>query len=203
MAEKKTSTRFPYESTEYRRARNRLLQSEIKLRRQIEAVAEQRRKLPLGGVVKTDYVFDSAEPGEGAIKTVRLSELFAPGKRTLFLYNFMFPQAPDMDSPCPTCTSIIDTVDGAARHVTQRVNLAVVAKAPIDRFRQHARNRGWQHALLLSSSGNTFNHDYGAEGENGQQWPPPRGVAIFDRVAGSSEPARQRDRTNLPGILER
>ncbi|TME93309.1 MAG: DUF899 domain-containing protein [Chloroflexi bacterium] len=159
MAEKKTSTRFPYESTEYRRARNRLLQSEIKLRRQIEAVAEQRRKLPLGGV------------GEGAIKAVRLSELFAPGKRTLFLYNFMFPQAPDMDSPCPTCTSIIDTVDGAARHVTQRVNLAVVAKAPIDRFRQHARNRGWQHALLLSSSGNTFNHDYGAEGENGQQWP--------------------------------
>lgn len=171
MAEKKTSTRFPDESTEYRRARNRLRQSEIKLRRQIEAVAEQRRKLPLGGVVKTDYVFDSAEPGEGAIKAVRLSELFAPGKRTLFLYNFMFPQAPDMDSPCPTCTSIIDTVDGAARHVTQRVNLAVVAKAPIDRFRQHARNRGWQHALLLSSSGNTFNHDYGAEGENGQQWP--------------------------------
>src|SRR2546430_10970369 len=111
MAEKKTSTRFPDESTEYRRARNRLLQSEIKLRRQIEAVAEQRRKLPLGGVVKTDYVFDSAEPGEGAIKTVRLSELFAPGKRTLFLYNFMFPQAPDMDSPRPTCTSIIDAVD--------------------------------------------------------------------------------------------
>ena len=106
MAEKKTSTRFPDESTEYRRARNRLRQSEIKLRRQIEAVAEQRRKLPLGGVVKTDYVFDSAEPGEGAIKAVRLSELFAPGKRTLFLYNFMFPQAPDMDSPCPTCTSI-------------------------------------------------------------------------------------------------
>src|SRR2546421_1716379 len=101
MAEKKTSTRFPYESTEYRRSRNRLLQSEIKLRRQIEAVAEQRRKLPLGGAVTTDYVFDASIPGDGEVSRVRLSELFAPRKRTLFLYNFMFPKAPNSDEACP------------------------------------------------------------------------------------------------------
>ena len=159
------ATTFPNESAEYRRARNALLRSEIKLRRQIEAVAKQRRALPLGGVVKTDYEFDSAAG------PVRLAELFAPGKRTLLLYNFMFPESPESDLPCPSCTSIIDSVDGAARHLVQRINLVLVAKAPIDRFERHARSRGWKHARLLSSAGNSFNRDYHAESEDGQQSP--------------------------------
>jgi len=171
MAKTKQSTRFPGESPEYRRARNSLLQAEVRLRRQIEAVAEQRRRLPLGGEVKTDYVFEASAPGDRDFTKMRLSELFAPVKRTLFLYNFMFPESVESDTPCPSCTSIIDAVDGSARHVTQRTNFAVIAKAPIARFRQHARNRGWRHALLLSSSKNTFNRDYGAEGEDGHQWP--------------------------------
>ena len=166
MSKKKAvATRFPGESADYRRARNRLLQQEVRLRRQIEAVAGQRRELPLGGVVSTDYVFDSAGG------PVRMSDLFAAGKRSLFLYNFMFPESPDSDAPCPSCTSIIDGVDGAARHVTQRLNLVVVAKAPLARFQAHAGNRGWRHVTLLSSANNTFNRDYLAEEANGQQWP--------------------------------
>jgi len=165
------SERFPGESAEYRRARNRLLQAEVKLRRQIEAVAAQRRELPLGGTVRTDYEFEAAGPRDGETRRVRLSELFAPGQRTLFLYNFMFPESVDSMTPCPSCTSIIDAVDGAARHVTQRIGLAVVAKAPIAKFREHARRRGWQHAQLLSSAHNDFNRDYLAEAENGQQFP--------------------------------
>jgi predicted dithiol-disulfide oxidoreductase (DUF899 family) len=43
------SIRFPNESDEYRAARDALLDEEIALRRQTEAVAEQRRQLPLGG----------------------------------------------------------------------------------------------------------------------------------------------------------
>ena len=165
------SERFPGESAEYRRARNRLLQAEVKLRRQIEAVAAQRRELPLGGTVRTDYEFEAAGPRDGETRRVRLSELFAPGQRTLFLYNFMFPESVDSMTPCPSCTSIIDAVDGAARHVTQRIGFAVVAKAPIAKFREHARRRGWQHAQLLSSAHNDFNRDYLAEAENGQQFP--------------------------------
>ena len=165
------ATRFPGESAEYRRARNRLLQSEIKLRRQIEDVARQRRELPLGGVVKTDYVFAAATPGDDKIRAIRLSELFAPGKRSLFLYNFMYPEGVDSMTPCPSCTSIIDAIDGASRHVAQHINFAIVAKAPIEDFRRHARNRGWSHALLLSSADNSFNRDYGAEDESGQQFP--------------------------------
>jgi predicted dithiol-disulfide oxidoreductase (DUF899 family) len=162
---------FPNESDEYRRARLKLLRSEIELRRNIEAVAAQRRKLPPGGQVSLDYVFEASAPPYTKTTTVRLSELFAPGKNTLYLYNFMFPEAVGSMTPCPSCTSIIDAVDGAARHVVQRINFAVIAKAPVKRFQQHARRRGWNHVMLLSSSGNTFNRDYHAEDPDGQQWP--------------------------------
>src|ERR1700752_597256 len=81
--------RFPGESAEYRRARNALLDEEIELRRQIERVAAQRRKLPPGGMIPQDYVFEEAAPDGKPMKT-KLSELFAPGKDTLAIYSFMF-----------------------------------------------------------------------------------------------------------------
>jgi len=165
------SKRFPGETDEYRRARNHLLQSEVKLRRQIEAVAAERRRLPLGGEVRTDYEFEAAGTAGDGVSTVRLSELFTPGKRTLFVYNFMFPERVGSMTPCPSCTSIIDAVDGAARHLVQRIDFVVVAKAPIAKFQEHARRRGWRHVRLLSSANNDFNRDYGAEGPDGQQFP--------------------------------
>jgi predicted dithiol-disulfide oxidoreductase (DUF899 family) len=171
MGERTVSARFPGETPQYRRARNRLLQAEVKLRRQTEAVAAQLRKLPLGGQVKKDYVFEASGPGGSGVKKVKLSELFAPGKRTLFIYNFMYPESVGSMTPCPSCTSIIDAIDGSARHVVQRINFAIVAKAPIDKFGAHARKRRWRNALLLSSAKNDFNVDYRSEGPDGQQFP--------------------------------
>jgi len=49
---------YTNESEGYLIARNRLLEEEIKLRAQIEAVAARRRALPLGGEVPWDYVFE-------------------------------------------------------------------------------------------------------------------------------------------------
>ena len=49
---------YPNESAEYRAARNALLNDEIALRAQIEAVAAKRRALPPGGNVPEDYVFE-------------------------------------------------------------------------------------------------------------------------------------------------
>ena len=49
---------YPNESATYRDARNKLLDAEIALRAQIEAVAAQRRALPPGGEVPQDYVFE-------------------------------------------------------------------------------------------------------------------------------------------------
>jgi len=74
---------FPGESAEYRDARNRLLEQEIELRRAMEAVAAARRRLPPGGVVPADYVFQGRGP-DNAPAPVRLSELFAPGGSTQF-----------------------------------------------------------------------------------------------------------------------
>jgi predicted dithiol-disulfide oxidoreductase (DUF899 family) len=166
--------RFPGESDEYRSARNDLLKAEIDLRRQSEAVAAQRRALPLGGEVPTDYEFEEWDPDANAAQTVRLSDLFEEGKDTLFLYSFMF--IPDdsgqpLAVACPSCTSIIDAVDGAAPHLKQQINFAVAAKAPIERFRAHAQTRGWRHARLLSSGASTYNRDYRAEAEDGSQLP--------------------------------
>jgi|SRR5918994_4866865 predicted dithiol-disulfide oxidoreductase (DUF899 family) len=177
---------FPGESTQYREARDRLLEAEIELKRSIEAVAAQRRELPAGGEVPEDYVFEAAGE-DGATKEVRLSELFAPGKDTLVIYSFMFPRAPSderpgpdagqtallplVETPCASCTSIIDSLDGAAPHVSQRVNLAVVAKSPLPRILAFAEERGWNRVQLLSSARNGYNRDYLAETEGGDQMP--------------------------------
>jgi predicted dithiol-disulfide oxidoreductase (DUF899 family) len=174
---------FPGESGEYRLARNRLLEAETELRRAIERVAAQRRALPLGGVVPDDYVFEAADGG-GAVK---FSELFAPGKDTLVIYSFMFPRwsgdtrpglaagetarLPLAETPCPSCTSILDSLDGAAPHLAHPLNLAVVAKSDPARIRTFARERGWRHLRLLSAANNSYNRDYHAESPDGEQSP--------------------------------
>lgn len=161
--------RFPGESPAYRVARDDLLRAEIALRRQTEEVAAQRRRLPPGGLVPTDYVFDEGNIDNDEVRHVRLSGLFEDGKDTLMLYSFMY--GPDADAPCPLCTSFMDAIDGELRHITQRINFAAAARSPIRRFRDHARDRGWRSLRLLSSSANTFNADYHAEDSDGGQQP--------------------------------
>ena len=92
---------FAGESAEYRTARNRLLQSEIALRRQMEAVAEERRALPPGPLVSQDYAFKRIG-SDGKPKSAKLSELFAPGTTSLLIYNMMFPRHKGDDRPQPS-----------------------------------------------------------------------------------------------------
>jgi predicted dithiol-disulfide oxidoreductase (DUF899 family) len=173
MTEPLHTVRFPGETDEFRLARDELLEAEIDLRRRGEAVAAQRRDLPLGGEVPTDYAFEES-PGQGqSARTVRLSELFEDGKDTLVLYSFMFlPGATGpLDRACPACTSIIDAVDGQAPHLTELINLAVAAKVPIEQFREHAATRGWRNVRLLSAANTTYNRDYHTETPEGSQRP--------------------------------
>jgi predicted dithiol-disulfide oxidoreductase (DUF899 family) len=177
---------FPGESEEYRAARDRLLEQEIELRRSMEAVAATRRELPPGGAVPEDYAFDGAG-ADGNATTIRLSELFAPGRDSLVIYSFMFPRAssddrpgpsagetaslPLEESPCPSCVALLDQLDGAAFHATPHLNFAVIAKAPVDRVLTFARERGWRNLRLLSSAKNTYNRDYLGETAEGWQMP--------------------------------
>jgi predicted dithiol-disulfide oxidoreductase (DUF899 family) len=186
MGKGTTVKAFPGESAEYRAARDRLLAQEIELRRAMEAVAAARRELPPGGPIPEDYVFQGAG-ADGAPTDVKLSDLFEPGKDSLVIYSFMFPRDPGdkrpgaatgetallplEESPCPSCTALIDQLDGAAEHATQHVNLAVVAKSPLPRILTFAEERGWQRLRLLSSAGNTYNRDYLAETASGAQRP--------------------------------
>ena len=149
---------FPNESTDYRTARNALLDAEIALRRQTEAVAEMRRALPPGGEVPEDYVFERIG-AHFRPEPVKMSELFGEHP-TLLLYSYMF--GPERDVPCPGCTHLLDCLDGAARHVPQRAAFYVVARSPIARLAAWAHARGWNHLSLLSSAGNNYGaHYYG------------------------------------------
>jgi predicted dithiol-disulfide oxidoreductase (DUF899 family) len=184
---------LPGESAEYRAARDRLLDQEIELRRAMEAVAAARRKLPPGGRIPRNYIFQSAG-ADGSAIDVRLSELFAPRKDSLVIYSFMFPRDPSdqtpgpttgetallplAEGPCPSCVALIDQLDGAADHVGQHVNLAVAAKTTLPRLLAFAHERGWRRLRFLSSSTSTYNVDYHAETPDGTQRPM---LTVFHR----------------------
>jgi predicted dithiol-disulfide oxidoreductase (DUF899 family) len=177
---------FPGESPEYRAARDRLLKQEIELRRMMEAVATARRELPAGGPVPEDYVFQGTAD-KGTSTDVRLSELFAPGRDSLVIYSFMFPRdraddspgpasgetalLPLHEGPCPSCTALLDQLDGAAEHANQHLTLVVAATAPLPRILAFAGERGWRRLRFLSSATNSYNRDYHAETADGAQRP--------------------------------
>lgn len=170
---------FPNETTGYREARDELLKSEIALRAEVERVAAMRRGLPLGGLVKEDYTFEEIG-GDGQVRSVKLSELFEEPKTSLFVYSWMY--GPAMANPCPMCSSIIDGLNGNARHIAQRLNLIVVARSPIERITAFAKGRGWNSVRLLSSAKNSYNADYFGETSAGDQYPMAN---VFVRRDGS------------------
>ncbi|MFZ1926342.1 MAG: DUF899 family protein [Solirubrobacteraceae bacterium] len=177
---------FPGESAEYRAARDLLLAREVALRREMEAVAEQRRALPPGGVIPEDYVFQG-EGADGRAADIRLSKMFARGRDTLLIYSYMFPRHREddrpgptdgetaelalQDGPCPSCTSLLDQWDGAAPHATPLVNLVIAARAPLPHLLSFARERGWRHLKLVSCYANTYSGDYGGQNADGAPMP--------------------------------
>lgn len=187
---------FPGESAEYRAAREVLLQKEIELRSAMESVAAARRSLPPGGPIPQDYVFQEAGP-DGAPTEVTLSGLFTPGRNSLVIYSYMFPRDPGddrpgpadgesaqlnlEDGPCPSCTALLDQLEGAVEHVAPHVDFAVVAKAPLPNLLTFAKERRWRRLRLLSAAGNTYARDYLAETAEGRPVPM---LNVFHRDGG-------------------
>jgi predicted dithiol-disulfide oxidoreductase (DUF899 family) len=161
---------FPNESAEYRRARNALLTEEIELRRHIERVAEQRRRLPPGGEVTRNYRF------EGEKGPVTLAELFGD-KDTLIIYSYMF--GPQREKPCPMCTSLMGSWEGKVPDIEQRVALAMVARSPIDRLVAAKNARGWTQLKVYSDGAGDYTRTY-VSAEDGDV----PGYTVFTRRDG-------------------
>ena len=160
--------RYPNESRDYRAARDLLLKDEQELVDKVKSVAAQRRKLPAGGELKEDYVFQWANDGKVGTR-VKFSELFGD-KDALMLYSWMF--GPNWDNPCPSCTSLMDGFDRAWYSVSRDAAFAGIAKAPAEKINAWAKRRGWSQIPLLSGYDSPFQADYKCQGESDDmQWP--------------------------------
>jgi len=165
--------KYPNESSEYRVARNQLLQAEVELREKIEAVAALRRSMPLGGEIPEDYVFLSREN-----ERIKLSELFADHD-TLLIYSYMFGS--EMDEPCAMCTAILDGLESSLPSITDKCAFAAVISGSVKQAEAICQRKGWQNLSIFSGIFNSYNKDYFGELEDGAQIPM---MNVFTRQNG-------------------
>ena len=125
-------------------------------------MAEKRRKLPPGGQLKEDYVFQWANDGKVG-KSVKFSELFGD-KNTLLLYSWMF--GPNWDKPCPSCTSLIDGFDRSWYSVSRTPRSSPSPRPRPSGSMRGPSERGWSQIPLVSGSESPFQADYKCQGDN-------------------------------------
>jgi predicted dithiol-disulfide oxidoreductase (DUF899 family) len=147
---------------EWQRARDQLLVKEKAATRARDALAAERRRLPMVRIEK-NYFF------EGPDGKVSLLDLFE-GRRQLIIYHFMF--APDVDgwpsAGCPGCSMVVDNIGHLAHLHARDTSFALVSRAPLANLESYKRRMGWT-VPWFSSAGTDFNDDFGvttAEGEN-------------------------------------
>jgi predicted dithiol-disulfide oxidoreductase (DUF899 family) len=134
---------------EWQAARDKLLVKEKELTRQLDALAAERRRLPMVRIDRA-YVFD----GPGG--KVTLLDLFQ-GRRQLLLYHFMF--GPSQDAGCPGCSWFADQIGHLAHLNARDTSFALVSRAPIAKIEAYRRRMGWT-IPWVSSFGTGFNHDF-------------------------------------------
>jgi predicted dithiol-disulfide oxidoreductase (DUF899 family) len=172
-------TNLTNESAAYLASREELRLAEIESVRQLERVAELRRRLPEGAIVE-DYEFMEGpadlDAGDEPANAVRLSGLFTGPGRALVVYQLMFGKK--QTTPCPMCTMWIDGYNGVAHHLAQNVDFAIAAAADLPALRAHARSRGWKNLRLLSCADSTFKYDMASEDAEGNQ---DSTISVFTR----------------------
>jgi predicted dithiol-disulfide oxidoreductase (DUF899 family) len=135
---------------EWHEARDALLVKEKEATRARDALAAERRRLPMVRIDK-DYVFDSAAGKE------RLLDLF-DGRRQLLLYHFMF--GPNQDAGCDGCSMFVDQIGHLAHLHARDTSFALVSRAPIGKIEAYRRRMGWT-VPWYSSFESDFNVDFG------------------------------------------
>ena len=138
-------------SDEWRKARDALLVKEKEQTRARDALAAERRRLPMERIEKR-YLF------EGPEGPVSLTDLF-DGRPQLLLYHFMF--APDWQAGCKSCSFWMDSFNGTTAHLKQRdASLVLISRAPLEKLEAFKKRMGWEFRWV-SSEGSDFNFDFG------------------------------------------
>ncbi len=114
-------------------SRTALLIKEKEATRARDALAAERRRLPMWRVEK-EYVFWGVS---GATDFLELFE----GKRQLMLYHFMF--GVDWDEGCVGCSMMADNMPMRAHLHARDVNLALVSRAPYPKLAAFKERMGW------------------------------------------------------------
>jgi predicted dithiol-disulfide oxidoreductase (DUF899 family) len=157
---------------EWRASYEALFAQEKELTHQRDALAAQRRRLPMTRVEK-DYVF------EGPGVKVRLLDLF-DGRPQLLLYHFMFAEGVRgwPEAGCPGCSMFLDNIGQYTRvHLNARdASFAVVSLAPLANLEAYRKRMQWT-VPWVSSAANTFNADFGLTTPTGEQ----HGLSVFLR----------------------
>lgn len=136
-------------AADWRAQRVALLEREKEITRLQDAIAAQRRRLPMTKIEK-DYEF------EGPSGKQRLRDLFE-GRDQLIVYHFMFD--PASEKGCPGCTGYVDALGDLSLLAQRRTTFALISRAPFEKLeayrKQHEWNRPW-----YSSFGSDFNYDF-------------------------------------------
>ena len=164
-------TPFPGASPQYEAARRALLADEIELRRHMTRVAEQRRALPPGPVIRKDYRFKDEHGAD-----VGLADLFGD-KTTLITYFWMY--GPQRERPCPMCTNWLGAVNGNAADVQQKAALKVLGRSPVERQLAFAQERGWRDLRFVQTVGDDYAQDLGILLPDGSECPA---LIVFHRT---------------------
>jgi predicted dithiol-disulfide oxidoreductase (DUF899 family) len=149
--------------------RERLLEREKELTRASDALAAERRRLPMVAV-RSDYAF------EGPAGPADLVDLFE-GRAQLIVYHFML--GPDAEVGCAGCSMFVDNLGHLAHLNARDTTLALVSRAPLAKLEAFKRRMGWG-LPWYSSHGSEFNRDFGVTGEDGRE---TFGLSVFVRDA--------------------
>jgi predicted dithiol-disulfide oxidoreductase (DUF899 family) len=142
---------------EWQAARDELLAKEKEHTRAADALAAERRRLPMV-LVEKEYVFD------GSDGKATLLDLFE-GRRQLIVYNFMF--GPNQDVGCDGCSMVVDQIPHLAHLHARDTSFALVSRAPIEKIEPYRKRMGWT-IPWYSSFASDFNIDQGVSPEEPQ-----------------------------------
>ena len=117
---------------EWQAARDALLVKEKEATRARDALAAERRRLPMVEY-SADYEF------EGPDGVVKLPDLFQ-GRRQLILYHFWFPAD---GRPCDGCSMLTDQIGHLAHLGARDTSFALVSTAPQQQIDEFKRRMGW------------------------------------------------------------